>query len=110
MSHHRRPPDPGDVVKKTQHGGIVGVGAILLLRDQAVIINGMRGRRVPSSSVPYGTRVVCVALATLLLVFAAALPFSHQPFHDASVEPDWCPALAMEGALGLLLAFALALL
>ena len=92
-----------------QHG-IVGVGAILLLWHKAAIINDMRVRRVPSSSVPYGTSFLSVALATLLLVFAAALPLSHQLFHDASVEPDWCPALAMEGALGLLLAFALSLL
>ena len=83
--------------------------AILTFWDKVAIMDGMRERRIPLSSAPYGTRFF-VALVTLLLVFATALPLSHQLFHDASVEPDWCPALAMEGALGLLLVFVLSFL
>tara|TARA_B100000686_G_C15957186_1_gene556353 strand:+ start:203 stop:508 length:306 start_codon:yes stop_codon:yes gene_type:complete len=55
----------------------------------------------------FSAHFLCLALAALLLGFAVFLPMSHQLFHDASAEPDWCPALAMEGALGVLLTFVL---
>lgn len=79
------------------------IRANLLFSGMAFIINAMREDQL----LRYGTRLLCLALAALLLGFAVILPLSHQLFHDASAEPDWCPALVMESALGLLLAFVL---